>query len=939
MKMRTTVRQKALPMALAFLLATFFAVIIPAMKAEADGGGGIVFTDDCDLDQKVDQAKLIVNGSYKKTDGELISAKYPAGFSFDDETYTQYITVSSGEGYFFRLDLPANTVAFVNTNNQGEGGTEYAILGYQVEPSDPDATQYDYSVMKNTLGLAETSYEESEFVFVNPDANRVTKCFLFVPKNSVTDTINIRYETIVSVDGRCVYMNEAGAPDQLKDKLDKALRVSKGSAVDLSQAESIEVCATTGEYYGIGYTVRYTAVTKGKLLEINGGDDNIRYMSLKDKADYNIYEVYSPDEDVSNCVFAFNRYDRALWIPYAKYIFLSEDAEFDQWSEDAPAVDLSSMLKEDKVNIVSWDDDLQQSLKQVFTVYPELQDKVNYINLGMASSETASTRKEIAKGRYDGYTILAAMDVGEVDMAKDFQDLAELGLTASDYSDSYAFARKKGTFDGKLKAVAWHVCPNGFFYNAAIAKKVLGTDDPEKVQEMISTPAKFNDVAKKMKAAGYYMTSGAFLNESEKEFYKDYPQDNMFAQIVNLEKTYDAASYDTRHELWSEEWSSDMVSGNTFGFFGTVWMKGVFSGNGVPNGTFKLCEGPISYYWGGTFLAAKDLGTQKDAALALIKGLTCDANSMEKIETKRGDFVNNKKANQSIAAKSAMADGFYAGNQDPTIRWHNAALTLGGEGGAPVSVANAKVELSATTFTYNGKVQKPSIKSVTVNGKKLVSGTDYTVTWQNANPKNAGTYTLTINGKGSYKESKKVTFKINAKKITPTVTLSKKSFVFNGKVQKPKVTVKDGTTVLATSNYTVKFASGCKKAGTYKITVTLKGNYSGTKTVSYSITKKANPLKVKAKAASVSLAKLKKADQSLAITKAVTFAKKGQGTMVYAKKSGSAKISINKKTGKITVAKGLKKGAYTIKITVKAKGNANYKASKAIPLTIKIVVK
>ena len=171
------------------------------------------------------------------------------------------------------------------------------------------------------------------------------------------------------------------------------------------------------------------------------------------------------------------------------------------------------------------------------------------------------------------------------------------------------------------------------------------------------------------------------------------------------------------------------------------------------------------------------------------------------------------------------------------------------------------------------------------------------------------------------------------------MSLSKKSFTFNGKAQKPKVTVKDGTTSLAASNYTVKFAAGCKNVGTYKITVTLKGNYSGTKTVSYSITKKANPLKVKAKKAAVSFAKLKKANQSFAITKAVTFTKKGQGTMVYAKKSGNAKIKINNKTGRITVAKGLKKGTYTVKITVMAKGNANYKASKAIPLAIKIVVK
>ena len=75
------------------------------------------------------------------------------------------------------------------------------------------------------------------------------------------------------------------------------------------------------------------------------------------------------------------------------------------------------------------------------------------------------------------------------------------------------------------------------------------------------------------------------------------------------------------------------------------------------------------------------------------------------------------------------------------------------------------------------------------------------------------------------------------------------------------------------------------------------------------------------------------------VTKVVKFTKKGQGTLTYKKVKGNKKITINKKTGKVTVKKGLKKGTYKVKVKIKAKGNANYKASAFKTVTFKIKVK
>lgn len=84
------------------------------------------------------------------------------------------------------------------------------------------------------------------------------------------------------------------------------------------------------------------------------------------------------------------------------------------------------------------------------------------------------------------------------------------------------------------------------------------------------------------------------------------------------------------------------------------------------------------------------------------------------------------------------------------------------------------------------------------------------------------------------------------------ISLSTTAYTYDGKVKKPSVVVKDskGKTI-SSSNYTVTYASGRKNVGTYKVTVKFKGNYSGTKTLTFKI----NPVKttVKATAAKKSL--------------------------------------------------------------------------------------
>ena len=98
-----------------------------------------------------------------------------------------------------------------------------------------------------------------------------------------------------------------------------------------------------------------------------------------------------------------------------------------------------------------------------------------------------------------------------------------------------------------------------------------------------------------------------------------------------------------------------------------------------------------------------------------------------------------------------------------------------------------------------------------------------------------------------------------------------------------------------------------------------------------------NTLKASGKTAKVSYSKLKKKNQTISRASAIKVSG-AIGKVTYTKTKGDKKITINKKTGKITVKKGLKKGTYKLKVDVKAAGSGSY-ASATKNVTVKIKVK
>lgn len=266
-------------------------------------------------------------------------------------------------------------------------------------------------------------------------------------------------------------------------------------------------------------------------------------------------------------------------------------------------------------------------------------------------------------------------------------DVKGLGITDDELADQYTYTQDiVKSKDGALKGVTWQATPGLFAYRRSIAKDVLGTDDPDKVQEALADWTKFDDVAKKASDKGYKMLSGyddsyrTFSNNVSKKWLSDDKtiqiDDNIYKWIDQTYE-YTQKGYNNKTLLWQPDWQKDQgPKGKVFGFFYSTWginftllgnslEKAVKDGgkeevgNGI-YGDYAVCQGPQAYYWGGTWMCACAGTDNKSLVVDIMKKLTTDKANMKKITEETQDYTNNKSAMEELANsdfKSAFLGG------------------------------------------------------------------------------------------------------------------------------------------------------------------------------------------------------------------------------------------------------------------------------------------
>lgn len=345
-------------------------------------------------------------------------------------------------------------------------------------------------------------------------------------------------------------------------------------------------------------------------------------------------------------------------------------------------------------------------------------------------------------------------------------------------------------------------------------------------------------------------------------------------------------------------------------------------------GTIGISSNNMSIQLG----SAESIATEVPEGTSALTYTSSDAS----VATVNAEGVVTPKKVGSTTITIASADGeYYEGTSttvNVTVDKADSAITASNKSvqmGKTVSLS-AQATSAGTTGKLYYTVKDASIAKVDDKG---------TVT-----PLKVGTTKIlirTAETASSNMGSKEIALTVN--KGTATITASNKSVTLGDQVSlgakvnagAAKLTYTSSNTKIAKVNASGTVTSVA--AGKATITIKSAGNSqygSASKSVTVTVNKQRQPMTVKASTKNAKYATVKKK----AYTVTPLSVSNAQGKVTYAKASGSAVLTVNKNTGKVTVKKGTKKGTYKAKIKVSAAGNATYNAgNKTVEVTVKVV--
>ena len=255
-------------------------------------------------------------------------------------------------------------------------------------------------------------------------------------------------------------------------------------------------------------------------------------------------------------------------------------------------------------------------------------------------------------------------------------------------------------------------------------------------------------------------------------------------------------------------------------------------------------------------LSATNIGTYTATATPKTNYAWADGSTTSKTLTWKITAKSGTDITASLSSTTYVYDGTA---KEPTVSVKDGTKTLTAGTDYTVSYSNNINAGTATvTITLKGNYSGTITKTFTIERAKTATATASDKVYTGANQvgitgtnidlsgttsaTNVGTYTATATPKANYAWSdgtttaKTLTWKITEKASSSlTVTLATTTYTYDGTAKEPAVTVKDGSTTLTSgTHYTVSYSNNTN-AGTATVTITMKGNYSGTITKNFTI--------------------------------------------------------------------------------------------------------
>ena len=304
-----------------------------------------------------------------------------------------------------------------------------------------------------------------------------------------------------------------------------------------------------------------------------------------------------------------------------------------------------------KLNIWSFTDEVPGMIEKYQATHPDVAFEPNITIVATTNQEyQPALDPALQNGDVDIYAAEAAFILkysqGSMsDFAAPYKDLGikiDKAIKDADIA-SYTVDIGKNS-KGQVVALGYQATGGCFIYRRSVAKKVFGSDDPKTVQAAIGGGSqswtKFWQAAAKCADNGVAIVSGdgdiwhAYENSSDKGWIVD---DKLYIDpkreaFLDASKNLTDKGWSNGTQDWTEAWYADFRGEGAkpvLGFFGPAWlinyvMAGNSGGTKVGEGTYgdwAVCNSPIGFFWGGTWVLASKAAAKDKNKKAIVKGI------------------------------------------------------------------------------------------------------------------------------------------------------------------------------------------------------------------------------------------------------------------------------------------------------------------------------
>ena len=297
------------------------------------------------------------------------------------------------------------------------------------------------------------------------------------------------------------------------------------------------------------------------------------------------------------------------------------------------------------INLYSYTDEVPGMVEKYLATHKDVKAKLNVTIIPTTNDEyQPALDKALKNGNVDIYVaedafVLKYTQGSMSSYAAPYEDFGIAVAKKTKAAETASYVVDFGTNkNGKVVGLGYQSTGGCFIYNRSQAKAVFGTDAPAIIQEKIGGGSgnwdKFWEAAAECAKKNVAIISGDgdiwhpieassdFGWVKDNKLYID-PKRGDFLEISKdlTDKGWSNGTID-----WTDDWYADMSeSGDkkVLGFFGPAWLinYSMAEKSGYTYGDWAVCESPVNFFWGGTWLLGTNTAANNSKKKAIVKDI------------------------------------------------------------------------------------------------------------------------------------------------------------------------------------------------------------------------------------------------------------------------------------------------------------------------------